>query len=311
MIRYSILVPAYKSEYLAQSIDSVLAQSFQDWELIVVNDASPYDLDSIMGRFDDPRIHYYKNEKNYGLLQLVDNWNRCLNLACGEYVMCIGDDDMLLPNCLSDYNALIDKYPNRDVYHTRLLFIDEHSVVTGIQEDRPETESVYSMIWHFMQGWRQQRIGDWLFKTSSLKTKGGFVNYPCAWGSDDITAFKMAIETGVANSHVPGFLYRNHSKTISNSGSSAFEKMEAWHQIESWYHDYFFPKVHPKTDVDTLYLRLIKKKLPGWLYNKKTHDLCESMKNKKSNFFKWWKYRDHYHLTKKMIMVALFFAAKK
>ncbi len=308
-MKYSILVPTYKSEYLTQCIDSVLSQTFDDWELVVVNDDSPFDIDSIMAIYEDQRISYYKNETNYGLLRLVENWNHCLEYAKGEYVMCIGDDDMLLPNCLEDYNMLIDKYPGKNVYHTRMLIIDENSDITEMREDRPGIESVYSMIWHFLNGGRSQRIGDWLFRTSHLKEKGGFINFPCAWGSDDITAFTMAIETGVANLHVPGFLYRNHSQTITNKSSVGFDKMEAWVQIEDWHHQFLL--LEPQDKMDQLYAREIRKKLPSWLYVRKLYDLCEDINARKRNVFKWWKNRKHYRLSKKMIIVAFVLAIKK
>lgn len=309
MMRFSILVPAYKIDYLKKCIDSVLAQTYEDWELIVVNDASPYNIDSVLSEYNDKRIKYKKNDENYGLLRLVDNWNHCLEFATGEYVMCIGDDDELLPNCLSDYVSLIHKFPDRNVYHTRLMIIDELSEIIGIQEDRPETESVYSMIWHFMKGGRTQRIGDWLFNTAQLVKRGGFVNFPCAWGSDDLTAFSMAIDTGVANLHTPGFLYRNHSQSISNNAKAGFDKMEAWLQIEAWYNDFFLKT--PSNKLDQLYLKLIKQKFQGWLYVKKLYDLCENITIRKRNALIWWKQKDYYRVSNKMILTSLALAIKK
>lgn len=308
-MRFSILVPAYKVNYLKKCIDSVLAQSYEDWELIVVNDASPYDIDSVLSEYDDIRIKYKKNKENYGLLHLVDNWNHCLEYATGDYVMCIGDDDELLPNCLTDYASLICKFPDKNVYHTRLMIINEASEIIGLQEDRPEIESAYSMIWHFMKGGRTQRIGDWLFNTAQLVKMGGFVNFPCAWGSDDLTAFSMAMETGVANLHIPGFLYRNHSQSISNNAKVGFDKMEAWLQIESWYNHFFLRT--PTNELDQLYLKLIKQKFQGWLYVKKLYDLCENIAIRKRNTLIWWKRKDYYRVSKKMILTSLVLAIKK
>ena len=60
---FSVTIPAYKDRYLKETIDSILAQTYQNYEIIIVNDASPYDLDSIVSQYDDPRIRYFKNEK--------------------------------------------------------------------------------------------------------------------------------------------------------------------------------------------------------------------------------------------------------
>ena len=251
---FSIIIPIYKDNFLKECIDSILTQTYDQFELILVNDKSPYDLDSIVKQYTDDRIRYYKNEKGYGAIHMVDNWNHCLEYADGEYVICMGDDDKLLPNCLSDYADLINKYPDLDLYHTRMQYIDENSEIYNMQEDRPERESVYSMIWHFWKG-RNQMIGDWLFKTSTLKEKGGFVNLPCAWGSDDLSAFNMAIEKGVANSHLPGFLYRESRFSVSNRSSFAFEKVKARRMTEKWYEEFLMKD--PTDSLDKFYKLLL------------------------------------------------------
>lgn len=103
---FSVLIPAYKGQYLEEAIASVVAQTYSDWELVIVNDASPEDLTSIVNRFDDSRIRYYENKQNCGAENVVDNWNICLSYAQGDYVICMGDDDRLLPNCLQEYATL-------------------------------------------------------------------------------------------------------------------------------------------------------------------------------------------------------------
>ena len=153
-MKFSILVPAYKDLFLKECIDSILSQTYADFELIIANDCSPFDIDGIVSQYTDDRIIYYKNERRFGAVELVKNWNQCLAHANGDYVICMGDDDKLLPNCLSDYVDLIKKYPNLDLYHMRTQVIDENSNIINIQEDRPDRESVYSIIWHY---WNKRR----------------------------------------------------------------------------------------------------------------------------------------------------------
>ena len=104
-VKFSVTIPAYKDKYLGETIDSVLAQTYSNFEVVIVNDASPYDLDSIVAQYDDPRIRYFKNEKNCGARHVVDNWNICLGHATGEYLICMGDDDNLTPRCLADFRS--------------------------------------------------------------------------------------------------------------------------------------------------------------------------------------------------------------
>lgn len=217
-MKFSITIPAYKQKYLYEAIESCLAQTYKDFELIIVDDASPEDLKSVVDRFQDSRIRYYRNEKNCGALNVVDNWNICLGYAQGDYVICMGDDDRLLPNCLDEYSRLIEKYPDLDIYHGMTEIIDENSKVTNIQEARPEREGMYSMISGRLRNSRLQYIGDWLFKRTALEHLNGYVNMPMAWGSDDLTAYTITKNKGVANTQIPVFQYRISSLTISNSG---------------------------------------------------------------------------------------------
>ena len=60
------MLPVFKAKYLSESIDSILNQTMSDFELIIVNDQSPDDIDSIVFSFNDSRIQYDINEKNIG-----------------------------------------------------------------------------------------------------------------------------------------------------------------------------------------------------------------------------------------------------
>lgn len=217
-MKFSITIPAYKQKFLYEAIESCLAQTYKDFELIIVDDASPEDLKSIVEQFDDKRIRYYRNEKNCGALNVVDNWNICLGYAKGDYVICMGDDDRLLPNCLEEYSMLMDKHPCLNVYHGMTEIIDENTMITGMQEPRPEREGMYSMISGRLRNCRQQYIGDWAFKRTALEHINGYVKMPMAWGSDDLTSYVLAKDSGVANTQVPVFQYRISNLTISNSG---------------------------------------------------------------------------------------------
>lgn len=235
-MKFSITIPAYKQKYLYEAIESCLVQTYKDFELIIVDDASPEDLKSVVDRFQDPRIRYYRNEKNCGALNVVDNWNICLGYAQGDYVICMGDDDRLLPNSLEEYSKLIDKYPDLDIYHGMTEIIDENGNVTNIQEARPEREGMYSMISGRLRNSRLQYIGDWLFKRTALEQLNGYINMPMAWGSDDLTAYTIAKNKGVANTQIPVFQYRISSLTISNSGhyrEKAKIQFDVLNQVES------------------------------------------------------------------------------
>ena len=93
-----IVLPTYKrAPLLAGAIRSVLAQTFTDWELIVVDDNSPDDTAQVVAGFDDPRIRYVRNEPN---LKLPRALNRGFSLARGDYLTWTSDDNLYAPRAI-------------------------------------------------------------------------------------------------------------------------------------------------------------------------------------------------------------------
>ena len=99
-------IPTYRGRAtIGAAIESVLAQSLDDFELIVIDDGSPDDTDAIVERFSDSRLVYLRNERNLGP---QGNWNRCLEEAQGKYFKLLPHDDQLHPNCLERQVAILD-----------------------------------------------------------------------------------------------------------------------------------------------------------------------------------------------------------
>jgi glycosyltransferase involved in cell wall biosynthesis len=89
----SFVVPAYRlAHLLAECLESILAQSFQDHEILVMDDCSPDDTASVVSRFPDARVRYIRNETNLGHLA---NYNKGIRLARGRYLWLISADDRL------------------------------------------------------------------------------------------------------------------------------------------------------------------------------------------------------------------------
>ena len=249
---FSITIPAYKARFLDEAIKSVIAQTYQDWQLVIVDDCSPEDLKGIVEPYlADSRVEYYRNEKNCGAVDVVDNWNICLSHCTGDYVICMGDDDRLLPCCLAELSKTIDMYPELNVYHLQTEIIDESGKVIETLEERPEQEDVLSLMTKRWEG-RKQYIGDFCYSRKHLNAFGGYYPLPYAWGSDDITLFRAALPSGIANVSRTGFQYRENQYSISLAHNDA-EKVATVLLQREWYQKAFaelIPQgVFPKTDI--------------------------------------------------------------
>jgi glycosyltransferase involved in cell wall biosynthesis len=95
----SVCVPSYRgAAYIAATIESALAQTFSDFELLIVDDDSPDETAEVVSRYVDPRLRFLRNERRLGA---EANWNRCLDLARGRYFKLLPQDDLLAPRCLA------------------------------------------------------------------------------------------------------------------------------------------------------------------------------------------------------------------
>ncbi len=104
----TVAIPTYNREkYLKQSINSVLNQTFKNFELLVVDNHSEDNTQKVVEDIHDGRIRYIRNKKNIGIL---NNWNKCIDLAKGKYLVILGDDDILLPTFVEESLKVHGKY---------------------------------------------------------------------------------------------------------------------------------------------------------------------------------------------------------
>jgi len=114
--RVSVGIPAYNGEkYISTAVESVLAQTWADFELYVIDDASTDETLSKVRRYGDPRLRIINNEKNVGQ---EGNWNRVLREARGEFIKLLPQDDVLHPDCLRKQVEIFDNPANSSVVLT-------------------------------------------------------------------------------------------------------------------------------------------------------------------------------------------------
>lgn len=133
----SVVMATYNHDnYLRESIQSILAQTYSNFELIIVNDNSPDRSDEIIRQFakDDQRIVYISNDKN---LKQSACRNKAIKAAKGEFIVIVDSDDLCVPNRLERQLDHFSKHPECDVLGTSFcLFFDSNvdeckSIVSG------------------------------------------------------------------------------------------------------------------------------------------------------------------------------------
>ena len=124
----SVLIPTYEyGRFLPEAIESVLAQDFRDYELIIADDASQDDTAEICRKYaeQDLRIIFVRHEKNLGL---VGNLNWCLQKARGKYIKyLLADDRLNHPSALRKMVDVLNCHPEVSLVASSRLIIDEQS----------------------------------------------------------------------------------------------------------------------------------------------------------------------------------------
>lgn len=226
--RVSIGLPVYNGEnFLAEALDSILAQTFTDFELIISDNCSTDATEDICRRYaeKDDRIRYYRQAKNLGA---APNYNFTFEKARGHYFKWSAHDDVMLPEWLERCVDVLDRNPDVELAYSRTLRIDEHTVV------QDEYEIYGSM--RLMSARPSVRFGDMIcmqhncvpifalgrrdvFATTDLKTK--------FQGSDRYLLADFALRGKVFLVPEPLFLRREHGGAYSDALTKA-EKASWW-----------------------------------------------------------------------------------
>lgn len=126
--KVSIVLPVYNGEkYISESINSILAQTYSNWELIIVNDCSTDNTLQIIKAYEkeDNRIHIYNNDKN---MKLPATLNEGFSHATGDYYTWTSDDNLYKPNALYTFVKYLSDNPNVDMVYSNYTNIDEFGV---------------------------------------------------------------------------------------------------------------------------------------------------------------------------------------
>jgi glycosyltransferase involved in cell wall biosynthesis len=228
----SVLIPAYNcAQYLAATIESVLAQSCADFELIVVDNNSADETLAVVSRYSDPRLYYVKYKET---VPMGENWDRCLSLAAGKYVCLLHADDQFQPRCLEVESQIMEADPAIGYVYSAVNFIDEKQAVLQRHSPFPE-----SYVRPGREEFRQSILGNYVFCPSVMVRRecysrvGGFKpGLKCAldwdmWLRLDLASGKVGYSAELLAA------YRVHAGSFSASSSiiGTPAASEEWYQV--------------------------------------------------------------------------------
>ncbi|MBI3245238.1 MAG: glycosyltransferase [Deltaproteobacteria bacterium] len=216
--RVSVCIPTYNgAAFIAEALSSVLAQSFTDFELLVVDDGSNDGTLEILRSFTDERLHIHQNERRLGI---PGNWNRCVALARGEYLTIFHQDDMMLPDNLSRKIQLLTHAADVGFVHSAIELARDGSAPTNPREwvENAQADFIVEGCRYFRKLLFHENCicaPTVVTRREALLALGGFdenLSYAC----DYEMWMKLCVENRVGFLAQPLVRYRWHEKNASH-----------------------------------------------------------------------------------------------
>lgn len=221
MPQVSVCIPTYnRVNFLAYSVQSVLNQTYTDFELIICDDCSPDNTPQIVNQWKDPRIRYIRQPQNIGRSR---NMRSGFEVAKGNYFIKFDDDDALTPEFLAKTVAVLETEPMIDFVCTNHWIINQkgEKIESATQEnsakwgkDKLKQGIIPDLMWQTFQ-YQSLQVGSTLFRRDCLAE----VNYmrPEADGCEDFDLLVRLAIAGKQGYFLPEFLmeYRFHGGQTS------------------------------------------------------------------------------------------------
>jgi glycosyltransferase involved in cell wall biosynthesis len=151
---YTIIMTSYNhARFIGPAIESVLAQTLPDWELLIVDDVSPDNSWEVITSFHDPRITAIRHETNRGGSAA---YNTAYARARGEFIACLDCDDMFYPEKLQRQKEFFDSHPEIDICGTYITNI-------GTNDEQLEEKAATSANW-FNVEWDPNDPASWIWQ---------------------------------------------------------------------------------------------------------------------------------------------------
>jgi len=213
----SVILPAFNAEkYIAEAIDSILGQTYSNFELIILNDCSKDRTEEIVLSYDDPRIVYLKNEENLGVAATL---NKGLEVARGEYTARMDADDISLPERFEKQVAYLDANEDIAVLGTNVESFNESGTISSGWSAQDPLQTKVDML--FACGMAHPSV---MMRTDVIRALGGYdVEFN---GLEDYELWCRVLEQHQITT-LPDILlrYRVHNSQVTQNPSLQYREL--------------------------------------------------------------------------------------
>lgn len=219
----AIVIPAYKATFLAAALDSIAAQTCQDFTLYIGDDCSPHQLGEIVERYRNKiNLVYKRFDTNLGGKDLVAQWERCIDMSQDEeWIWLFSDDDVMEPQCVEEFYKTIMDNPQTGLVHFDICRLDDATKEVTPLPVFPKFCSSKNYLDEKLKGHFISFVVEFVVHRDIFLNCGRFQNFDMAWGSDFVSWVKFSDAAGgiVTCDHAK-VLWRKSNENISPDKSN-------------------------------------------------------------------------------------------
>lgn len=207
----SVLMPAYNAEgFVRQSVQSVLAQTFEDFELLVVNDGSTDATRDILAGIDDPRLRIIDNPRNLGI---VGTLNHGLQHARARYIARLDSDDFCLPHRFARQKAFLDSHPETVIVAAEMSVLEDGNVTFTRDPGDPE-ELVVEWLLHLGNPVGHTSM---MFRAETVAAMGSYLREEFTYAEDFDFSHRMLRHGRISILPEHLVIYRKHLTNLTRT----------------------------------------------------------------------------------------------
>lgn len=243
--KLAIIIPAYKTTYLHETLQSIANQSYKKFTLYIGDDASPNNISGIVKGYEkDIDIVYKRFDENLGGVDLIAHWNRCVDMSVDEdWLWLFSDDDLMAPNCVELFYKHIESNKESQLLHFNTDIINGDGKLHAKGVSFPLKMKSSDFFEKRMSGKVFSFIVEYIFSKKIYLEEGKFEKFDLAWCSDDATWIKFSINSGITTIDEKALVsWRYSGENISSLNvdeSILYRKLNAKVAYLKWAIDFF------------------------------------------------------------------------
>ncbi len=271
-MKLAIVIPYYKITFLEDCLNSLVAQTNKDFNVYIGNDFSPNDPEELINQFRSSiNVTYAQFQNNLGKRSLVKQWERCISLVEEEeWVLLMGDDDVLGVNCVSDFYKNLEEITklNINVFRYSSQVINECSTAISNVYDHPLIENSIDFLFRRLEGLTRSSLSEYIFKKEKIINER-FKELPLGWHTDDLAILEFSNFKNIYSVSSSTVLFRNSGYNISSKNDNIIQK-----NLANFYFYHYLIKEHSNKFSENQLLILWTKMEKAFLDDKKQLDLA-------------------------------------